>query len=254
MTATSSNSDSLLVQIDRTRLPRHVAVIMDGNGRWAKSHGFRDRIRGHENAIDAVRDTVTGCAELGLEALTLYSFSKENWQRPQREINALMRLLDRFLIDERPTMMDNRVRLVASGEISDLPSKVVKTLEETIELTASNAGLVLNLALSYGGRFEIARAAQRLAQRAVDGEIKPGDITEETFAKELYHAELPHPDLMIRTSGEMRISNFLLWQLAYAEFVITDVLWPDFRRADLHRALIEFQGRERRFGGVESAK
>jgi undecaprenyl diphosphate synthase len=251
MPETNDTAEGLLAQIDRDRLPSHVAVITDGNGRWAKRQGFRDRIRGHENAIDAVRDTVTACAELGLTALTLYSFSKENWRRPRAEIQALMRLLARFLVDERPTMMDNGVRLVASGEIEDLPPKVRATLDETMALTSGHAGLVLNLALSYGGQQEIVRAAQRLAERTSAGEIKPAEIDESLFAQCLYHPELPFPDLMIRTSGEMRISNFLLWQLAYAELVVMDVLWPDFRREHLCRALIEYQGRDRRFGGVD---
>jgi undecaprenyl diphosphate synthase len=243
--------EALLAQIDRRRLPRHIAIIMDGNGRWAKRHGLRSRIRGHENAIDAVRDTVTVCAEIGIEALTLYSFSKENWRRPKSEIAALMRLLARFLIEERATMMRNRVRLAASGEIADLPEGVQATLQETIDLTAENPGLVLNLALSYGGRQEIARAARRIAEEAKAGRLDPRKIDEAEIEKRLYHPELPHPDLMIRTSGEMRISNFLLWQLAYAELVILPVLWPDFRRTDLLRAIIEYQGRERRFGGVD---
>ncbi len=245
--------DEVLPRLDRSRLPRHVAIIMDGNGRWALRQGFRDRIRGHERAIEAVRDTVTACAELGLTALTLYSFSKENWSRPRQEISALMRLLERFVVEERPTMIDNGVRLVASGDLTDLPERVLAKIDETIKMTASNSGVVLNLALSYGGRQEIVAAARRLAERAKAGEIDPGQIDEELFAAHLFHAELPHPDLMIRTSGEMRISNFLLWQLAYAEFVVTPVLWPDFRREDLFRALLEYQGRERRFGGVDPA-
>ncbi|MBN1478202.1 isoprenyl transferase [Candidatus Sumerlaeota bacterium] len=253
MPETNDTAEELLAQVARHRLPGHVAIIMDGNGRWAKRQGFRDRIRGHENAIEAVRDTVTACAELRLTALTLYSFSKENWRRPRAEIQALMRLLARFLVDERPTMMNNDVRLVASGEIDDLPSNARAKLDETMELTSGNRGLVLNLALSYGGQQEIIRAARRLAERTSAGEISPGEIDEALFAQCLYHPELPPPDLMIRTSGEMRISNFLLWQLAYAEFVVMDVLWPDFRREHLHRALIEYQGRERRFGGVDPA-
>jgi undecaprenyl diphosphate synthase len=248
-----NEDDGLLAQIDRTRLPAHVAVIMDGNGRWAKGRGFRDRIRGHERGIDAVRETVTACAELHLTALTLYSFSKENWSRPKREVQALMSLLEKFLIDERPTLMKNRVRLVASGDLDDLPVRPRATLDETIALTAGNDGMVLNLALSYGGRQEITAAARQLAEKAKAGEIQPDAIDENLFAQHLHHPELPHPDLMIRTSGEMRISNFLLWQLAYAELVVTPVLWPDFRRDDLHRALVEYQKRERRFGGVGSA-
>ena len=201
MPETNETAEKLLAQVDRDRLPSHVAIIMDGNGRWAKRKGFRDRIRGHENAIDAVRDTVTACAELELTALTLYSFSKENWRRPRAEIQALMRLLARFLVDERPTMMDNGVRLVASGEIDDLPSTARSKLDETMELTSGNQGLVLNLALSYGGQQEIVRAAQRLAARASAGEIRPEEIDETLFAQTLYHPELPHPDLMIRVTG-----------------------------------------------------
>lgn len=231
-------------------MPAHVAIIMDGNGRWARKHGWKDRIRGHEAGIKAVRETVESCAQLHLKALTLYAFSRENWQRPKHETSALMRLLRRFLIEERPTLKKNNIRLIATGRLEDLPAKALAVLDKTRELTAQNTGLTLNLALSYSGREEIAEAARALARQAAAGTIRPGDITPETISAHLYAPELGDPDLLIRTSGEYRISNFLLWQLAYAEIYITDVLWPDFRRADLLEALVDYQNRERRFGRV----
>lgn len=241
----------LLERIDPARLPAHIAIIMDGNGRWAKQRGYFDRIRGHEAGIESVRTTVRACGELGVRALTLYAFSVENWKRPKREIDALMGLLHRFLRDEIPELNDNNVRLVASGRLGDLAPPIREQLASTMRATAANTGLVLNLALSYGGRAEIVDAVRTIAARVAKQEIAPDEIDESVVAAHLYHPELGDPDLLIRTSGEMRISNFLLWQIAYTEFYVTPVLWPDFRRADLYTAILDYQRRERRFGGVK---
>jgi undecaprenyl diphosphate synthase len=248
-TLTESERD-LLVRIDPARRPQHVAIIMDGNGRWAKQRGYLDRIRGHEAGIDSVRTAVRACGELGLRALTLYAFSVENWKRPRREVDALMGLLKRFLREEIPELMENNVRLVASGRLADLGADVRAELGRSMEATRTNTGLVLNLALSYGGRAEILDAVRAIAEAVRAGSLTPDQIDEQVFAKHLYHPELGDPDLLIRTSGEMRISNFLLWQIAYTELYVTPVLWPDFRRADLYRAILDYQRRERRFGGI----
>lgn len=240
----------LLLQISPGKLPRHIAIIMDGNGRWARERGFMDRIRGHEAGIDSVRVAVRACGELHLKALTLYAFSVENWQRPKREVGALMKLLRRFLIDEIPELNQNNVRLATSGRIEDLSEEVREALDHTIAATAKNTGLVLNLALSYGGRTEIVRAARALAEDAAAGRLEPSAIDERAFAERLYHPELGDPDLLIRTSGELRVSNFLLWQIAYTELYITPVLWPDFRRKHLYSAILDYEKRERRFGKV----
>jgi undecaprenyl diphosphate synthase len=237
-------------KLDPKRLPRHVAIIMDGNGRWAKLHGFRQRIEGHRAGIGAVRSTTETCAELGLRALTLYAFSKENWNRPAAEVKALMFLLENFLDAERTTLMKNNVRLVTSGHVEDLSESVRRVLRETVELTSANTRLTLNLALSYSGREEIVDAARLLARQVARGSLSPEAITAETFSRALYHSELGDPDLLIRTSGEMRVSNFLLWQIAYAELYITPVLWPDFQRIHLLEALMDYQQRERRYGKV----
>lgn len=241
---------ALLAGLKPERLPAHVAVIMDGNGRWARQRGWLDRIRGHEAGIDSVREIATTCAQLHLHTLTLYAFSKENWRRPSREVAALMALLTRFLADERPELMENNIRLRTIGVATDLPDAAQAALAETMRLTAGNTGLILNLALSYGGRDEIVRAAHKLAEAARDGKIAPETIDEAYFSTLLDTAGLPEPDLLIRTSGEMRVSNFLLWQIAYAEIHVTPVLWPDFRRAQLLEALADYQRRERRYGMV----
>jgi undecaprenyl diphosphate synthase len=223
---------------------------MDGNGRWASRHGWSERIKGHERGAEAVRSATRGCASLHMDALTLYAFSSENWARPRREIEGLMALLRRYLVDEIPELNDNNIRLVASGEIERLSAATRRQLDATREATANNTGMVLNLALSYGGRDEIVRAARHLAREARDGHLDPEEITTELFARSLYLPELPDPDLLIRTSGELRISNFLLWQIAYAELYVTPVLWPDFREEHLYMALLDYQSRERRFGRV----
>lgn len=224
-------------------------MIMDGNGRWARKRLF-NRVRGHERGMEVVRTVVRTCRELKIPYLTLYAFSTENWARPQAEVSALMALLRKFLTGERPEMMDNQIRLSAIGEIDRLPAEVRRDLDKTLALTADNTGMVLNLALSYGGRAEIVQMARSLARRAADGTLDPDAITAETVADHLYTAGMPDPDILIRTSGEMRISNFLLWQIAYAEIFITPTLWPDFTREELLEILDAFSRRERRFGKV----
>jgi len=246
----SSEESQLFAQLDPARLPRHVAIIMDGNGRWAKSRGLAARIFGHRAGIDSVREATRTAAALRLHALTLYAFSKENWARPSAEVGALMELLEQFLVQERPELNDNNVRLVASGDLDDLRPRTRDLLAETMEITRSNTGLTLNLALSYGARAEIVRAVRRAMELGRSGELNPEELTPETFSQFLDHPELGDPDLLIRTSGEMRVSNFLLWQIAYSEFVVVPTLWPDFRRPDFLKALIQYQGRDRRFGGV----
>lgn len=236
--------------IDPARRPRHVAIIMDGNGRWARQHGFKDRVQGHRAGIKAVRQVVTACGELGIRVLTLYAFSKENWNRSRREIAALMGLLRKYLRDELPELQKRNVRLVASGSLDDLPLATRRVLDDIIAKTAMHTGLVLNLALSYGSRTEIVDATKNILRDFQSARITEQDLTPERFATYLYHPELGDPDLLIRTSGEMRISNFLLWQIAYTEIYVTKTLWPDFRKADLIEALIAYQKRERRFGKV----
>lgn len=230
-------------------LPNHVAIIMDGNGRWAKKRNL-PRIAGHRGGIAAVRDIVEVCGELGIEVLTLYTFSTENWRRPRDEVSALMKLLLRTLRNEIDELVQNNVRLMAVGDIRSLPENARQGILWGIEETKQNSGLILNLALSYGGREEIITAVQQIAEEVQQGKLKPEAIDEETIHHHLYTSSLPDPDLLIRTSGEFRISNFLLWQLAYTEIYITDVLWPDFRRKDLYKAIEDYQRRERRFGKV----
>ena len=230
-------------------VPRSVAVIMDGNGRWAKQAGF-ERIRGHEKGIDAVRTTVTECARLGVEALVLYAFSEENWARPKREVDMLFKLLKRFLVEERDTLMDNNVRLLHSGRRERLAADVLGLLDETIALTAGNAGMQLSLAISYGARQELVDAVQKLALRVQAGELRPEDLDEAVVQGALYQPTLPDPDVLIRTAGERRISNFLLWQISYAEIHVSDVCWPDFGKDQLHEAFRDYGRRVRKFGKV----
>jgi len=234
---------------DEPVVPRSVAVIMDGNGRWAKRAGL-ERIRGHERGIDAVRTTVTECARLGVDTLVLYAFSEENWQRPQREIDLLFKLLKRFLVDERDTLMKNRVRLLHSGRRARLAPDVTKLLDETIAATAGNRGMRLSLAISYGGRQELSDAMQAIGRKVAAGELAPDAIDDATIRAHLYQPELPDPDLLIRTAGEMRISNFLLWQVSYAEIFVSDVCWPDFGAEQLQAAFREYGRRVRKFGKV----
>ncbi|MCS6818458.1 MAG: isoprenyl transferase [Chitinophagales bacterium] len=234
-------------QIDLNRLPQHIAVIMDGNGRWAKRHG-KHRIFGHSNGVKAVRETSEACAELGIKYLTLYAFSTENWNRPQDEVSALMELLLRTVRLEIDTLMKNDIRLRAIGNIEALPAPTRRELNEAIKKTSGNKRMDLILALSYSGKSELTRAVQQIATDAIAGKISPEDITEQLISKYLYTTDIPDPELLIRTSGEKRISNFLLWQLAYTELYFTDLYWPDFNKDELYKAIIDFQSRQRRFG------
>ena len=236
--------------IDPLKLPEHIAIIMDGNGRWEKKQGLLNRIFGHKSAITSVRETTESCAEMGIKFLTLYAFSTENWSRPKEEVNALMELLVSTIKSEAPTLTKNKVRLNAIGDLASLPLTCQKELAETIELTKDNSGLVLTLALSYSGRWEIIEAVKKIAQDVATNIISVDSINDTTFRNYLSDSSLPDPELLIRTSGEFRISNFLLWQIAYTEIHITDVLWPDFRKKDLYNALTDFQKRERRFGKI----
>jgi undecaprenyl diphosphate synthase len=233
--------------IERGNIPRHVAIIMDGNGRWAKARGV-PRIMGHRAGRDSVREAIRGCDDLGVEVLTLYTFSVENWQRPAREVGALMTILRQTLRAERKDLRDHNVRLQVVGRLHELPAPVRKEIAETQEYLERSTGMLLNLALSYSGRAEIVDAVRRVGEDVRERRLEPGDVDEALFSSYLGTAGLPDPDLLIRTSGEMRISNFLLWQLAYTELWVTDTLWPDFRRKHLFEAIADFQTRERRFG------
>lgn len=233
--------------IDRNNIPKHIAIIMDGNGRWAKQKGAM-RIFGHRNAIQAVREAIEGSGELGVNYLTLFSFSTENWSRPKEEVEALMDLLVQTIVAETGLMMKNKVRLNAIGDLESLPKSTYDKLVEVMKQTSANTGLTVNLALSYSGQWELTKAAQRIAQKVSEGKLSPGEITQQTLADHLDTAGIPDPELMIRTSGEYRISNFLLWQLAYSELYFSDVLWPDFRKEHLFAAIEDYQKRERRFG------
>jgi len=238
-------------RLDPHKLPRHVAIIMDGNGRWAKKR-LLNRVKGHEKGVETVRAIVRTCREFHIPNLTLYAFSTENWQRPQNEINALMSLLKKFLEKELPELQTQQIRLRGIGQLHRLPEKVRTALENAITATADNDKMMLNLALSYGGRTEITEMVQVLADKVAKGELRPEEIDPQVVADHLYTKGIPDPDIMIRTSGEMRISNFLLWQLAYAEFFVTDTLWPDFSREELVEILLQYQQRDRRFGKVGS--
>lgn len=233
--------------IDQNNLPRHIAIIMDGNGRWAKQHAL-GRIRGHKKGAQAVRTTVTACRELGISCLTLFAFSSENWGRPSDEINALMSLLEDYLDQEASTMQKQEIKLTTIGEIDRLHWPVQKKLLDVKKLTEHNDKMVLNLALSYGGRDEMIAAVKKMISDHACGKLKMDDINQDLVSRYLYTGGMPDPDLLIRTSGEYRISNFLLWQLAYTELYFTDVLWPDFKKDDLMRAIAVYQNRERRFG------
>ena len=244
----TSEEAQLLEKLDLTRLPRHVAVIMDGNGRWAQKRHL-PRIAGHRFGTQSARTTIETCARLHIEALTLYAFSVENWRRPKAEIDFLMQLLREYLKKEMPLLQKNEIRMRFLGRIEELPAAVQKDVHEAMEKTAGNKGMVLCVALNYGGRAEIVDALNAIvSERNGNGGSSP--ITEEQLARHLYTGGLPDPDLLIRTSGEMRVSNFLLWQIAYAEIFVTETLWPDFSRARLLEALVEFQKRERRYGGI----
>ncbi|MBT8384600.1 MAG: isoprenyl transferase [Bacteroidia bacterium] len=236
-------------QIDSHKLPNHIAIIMDGNGRWAKQKGMA-RVFGHKNGVKAVTETVETAAELGIKVLTLYAFSTENWKRPKKEIDVLMSLLVSSLKDELDTLQKNNIKLQSIGQIENLPKKAQKELNEVIKLTKNNSALVLNLALSYGSREEIVKAIRKISKKVVNKELSIEEIDEKIINNHLYTFTLPDVDFLIRTSGEKRISNFLLWQIAYAELYFTDVLWPDFRKEDFFKAILDYQHRERRFGKI----
>jgi undecaprenyl diphosphate synthase len=239
--------ESLKNKIDINKLPQHIAVIMDGNGRWAKEQG-KMRIFGHQNGVGAVRAISEACAELGVKYLTLYAFSTENWNRSQIEVDALMRLLSKTMSDELKTLNDNNIRLNAIGDLSRLPKYNYDALMKTIEATKDNDRMTLTLCLSYSGRWEITQAAKKIAEQVKSGELNIEQIDENCFSDFLSTKGMPDPELLIRTSGEERISNFLLWQLAYSEFYFTDKFWPDFGKEDLYSAITDYQNRERRFG------
>jgi undecaprenyl diphosphate synthase len=230
-------------------IPVHIAVIMDGNGRWARKRGL-PRAAGHRRGVDTVRDIVEACAELGVKFLTLYTFSTENWKRPKDEVSTLMRLLLKSLKDRTDELMENDIKLTTIGDINSLPDQVQKRLYEDMKRTFNNRKMTLNLALSYSGRWEILEAIKQVAEKVSENKLSINEINEETFSGFMTTKEMPDPDLLIRTSGEFRVSNFLLWQIAYTEFYITDVFWPDFKRIHLYEAIKNFQKRERRFGKV----
>ena len=231
----------------KEKLPQHIAIIMDGNGRWAKKRNL-ERITGHQQGIESAREIVRFCREVGVKVLTLFAFSSENWKRPEKEIQALMDLLKKYLRSESEELLKNDIRLVVIGNINDLPSSVAKVLKEVMDKTKLCEGMILNLALSYGGRDEIIQAIRAIAKEVKHGRLKEEKITEASFSNYLFTRGLPDPDLLIRTSGEKRLSNFLLWQMAYTEIYVTEILWPDFKREDMIRALVDYQNRERRFG------
>lgn len=243
--------DISLSDVNLDHLPSHISVIMDGNGRWATRQG-KERGEGHIAGISSLRETITACVRLGVDVLSAYAFSTENWKRPQHEVDLLMHLFATTLLKELPLFHQENVRLVFLGDIEALPEKTREVFEEGLAETAGNTGMVLALAVNYGARAELARAARTLAARVASGDINIEDIDEGAVAASLYTADLPDPELLIRTSGELRLSNYLLWQLAYSEFYVTDTLWPDFDRWELLRGIKAFQGRDRRFGGVKA--
>jgi undecaprenyl diphosphate synthase len=238
--------------LDPTRLPRHIAMIMDGNGRWARERGL-ERIEGHVRGAETVRRVVEECCRLGIGQLTLYSFSSENWKRPQREVDFLMSLLKQYLVDERPEIMKQNIRFRVIGRRTELSPEVIAEIKETERLSAGNMGLTLALAVNYGSRAEIVDAVRSIAERVKKGDLGPTAIDETTISDSLYTAGMPDPDLLIRTAGEMRVSNYLLWQISYAELWVTPVCWPDFTNDVFHAALRDYAGRERRFGGLKTA-
>ena len=247
----STPGNGQLSEIEAARLPRHIAVIMDGNGRWAQRQEL-PRIEGHRMGVASVRRTVEECARLGIEQLTHYCLSSENWKRPQQELDFLMHLLEQYMIEERRTIMENEIQVHVIGRRDGIPEQTWEQMEATIRMSADNQKTRLCLAINYGGRAEIVDAVRELARQVKTGELAPDEITEERISQSLYTAQMPEPDLLIRTAGEMRISNFLLWQISYAELWITEKCWPEFMEDDLHQAIQTFVNRERRFGGLGS--
>ena len=252
MSAASPEVADTLVDLPAERWPRHIAIIMDGNGRWAERQGLA-RMAGHDRGGHVVRAITRECARLKpIEQLTLYCLSSENWKRPEEELDFLMQLLEQYLVNERPIMMEDNVQVRMIGRRDGIPDRVLAELDKTVELSRANDGLRLNLAINYGGRGELADAMRGLAQRVENGELRPGDIDEQAISDSLYTGGAPDPDLLVRTAGEMRISNFLLWQISYAEIWVTEKPWPDFDEATLHQAIRDYASRERRFGGLNS--
>ena len=241
----------MTVTLTGLKIPAHIAIIMDGNGRWARQQGLR-RILGHESGAKTVRDISRECARLGVGRLTLYAFSAENWKRPVIEVKFLMKLLSDYLVNERPEIMDNNIRFTAIGRLEELPAEVRAKLDETIRLSSRNTGMVLSLALAYGGRNEIVDAVRRLALEVKEGKRSPESIDEGAISKYLYDPGAPDPDLLIRTGGDLRVSNFLLWQISYTELWVTSVKWPDFSKDHLYEAIREFSQRDRRFGNINT--
>ena len=249
MTSASAQPAAPPLDVPPDKRPRHIAVIMDGNGRWAQQRGL-PRIEGHRRGVSSVRRTTEECTRLGIEQLTLYCLSSENWKRPQRELDFLMHLLEQYMIEERTLLLNERVRVSLIGRREGIPDQVLEEVDRTVELTQCNTGLRLCLAINYGARAEIVDAARLLARDVQQGVLQPDDIDEEHFAARLYTAGMSDPDLLIRTAGEMRISNYLLWQISYSEIWVTPKCWPDFDEATLHAAIRDFAGRDRRFGGL----
>jgi len=249
ITETERIAHEMGIELDPQRMPQHVAIIMDGNGRWASQRGL-PRVFGHRQGYETVREIVRACGELRIKVLTLYTFSTENWRRPREEIDAIMQLIEDATRAELPTLMQNNVRLRISGRLGELPASLQEVLNTVVEQTKNNTGLILNLAINYGGRQEIVDAAREACRRTAQGLIVPEDLTEEYFSGLLYTAGLPDPDLLVRTANELRVSNYLLWQIAYAEIWVTTTLWPDFTRRDLIQAIADYQKRTRKFGGV----
>ncbi len=238
-----------LQNVPSERWPRHIAIIMDGNGRWAQRQGL-PRIEGHRRGVDSVRRTTEECARIGLEQLTLYCLSSENWKRPQQEIDFLMHLLEQYMIQERTTIMENNVRVRTLGKRTNIPDQVLAELDQTVSMSATNDGMWLNLAINYGGRAELVDAVQAIGNKVAAGDIAAQDIDEQTISQHLYTAGYADPDLLIRTAGEMRISNFLLWQISYAEIWVTENCWPEFDESTLHQAICDFAARNRKYGGL----
>ncbi|MEH2224935.1 isoprenyl transferase [Nostoc sp.] len=249
MTVQQTKLQDLPTDLKRELLPQHVAVIMDGNGRWAKRQGL-PRIMGHKRGVDALKDLLRCCQDWGIQALTAYAFSTENWKRPQEEVDFLMTLFQRVLRQELREMVEENVQIKFVGNLQDLPRSLQQEISRSMEETKNNRGIRFSVATNYGGRQEILQACQAIAKQVQQGALQPNEINEQVFESHLYTAGITDPDLLIRTSGEMRLSNFLLWQMAYGEIYITDALWPDFDRAEFHRALCAYQQRERRFGKV----
>jgi undecaprenyl diphosphate synthase len=248
MPATAATPDAL-ADVPRSRWPRHIAIIMDGNGRWAQRQNL-PRIEGHRRGVASVRRTTEECARLHIEQLTLYCLSSENWKRPQQEIDFLMHLLEQYMIEERTTIMDNNLRVRMIGRREGIPDQVLRELDKTVDMSSTNTGMWLNLAINYGGRSELVDAVRAIANEVAGGDLAPAKISEATIAGHLYTAGLDDPDLLVRTAGELRISNFLLWQISYAEIWVTDRCWPEFEEATLHDAIRNFANRNRKFGGL----